>query len=396
MRRSLYNRNQKNTGFGLFLGSWGHPREILHLACKSLIFGFQTIILHNRSKNQCTAAHHVIAGLQRDVQFLAGMSPGPLIVVMQKVIEKIQQKVVEEINGLNLSGFHINRVSRLTLELDNNVNTPGEENVSTNFGVDDGECFNDEQNILQVTLGKKRSRPNIGTLLNLTSNKEIQGEYRQLLLTVISLGRTTPEFMDIFKNPMEYMEGENPKRNLFYPGNNILFIGRRAWACIILDESRKLRSFYDGVIETTLFAIHAIISNVRAIRQYSMRLVEQGESELQTDRNDLSIEVNRANAFFRKAQRASPFEDISNVLGAYFTTHTGIAAIKRLKYLTDYDNLIENTRSIMEKQNREIQTLNMQLQVESFTQIVTQALGTNTAADEPEKPGDKTMESAPG
>lgn len=239
----------------------------------------------------------------------------------------------------------------------------------------------------------RKSRPYVGTIIDLSSVDNLP-KYEDLQKLSVACARTTPVFLKSFKEVNKYMIEGNPRRNIYHPGPSIVFIGRRGWSCIKLEE-RDSGAFQMGITETVIFAIQSMHSSVRATRRFAQQLVEQGDKEsnkiytalikgkgLKTVDSVMLEKIQSFTEFLSLARQNSPINDLSVILMSHITTHTGITAVERIRQLTGQDELIENTRQILnnytnildvanqfwESRNNEHQAKSIEQQAESLKQ----------------------------
>ncbi len=230
-----------------------------------------------------------------------------------------------------------------------------------------------------------RTRPYVGTVIDLSSSiseflfKESEEKHGAVLEEKINLikgikeremklalacARTTPEFLDYFNGPEKYLEQDVPRRNLYHPGPSIVFIGRRGWACILKETRPNPKSFHFGVVETVVFVIEAMLSSTIHSRNFIREVTKEGDSlalELlknfqegnknQKERKSMNIDpstIYNFTAFVSRIKLNLPYQNLGTLLSAHITTHTGIAAIRRMKYLTKQDSLLLSSRNLVD------------------------------------------------
>lgn len=224
----------------------------------------------------------------------------------------------------------------------------------------------------------QRSRPYIGSIVDLTEQfdkghrilsdlleKPIKGDWRSTVTSngevlktrvnsfAIAAARTTPKFLDSFANIEQYWN-EIPRRDIYYPGPSIVFIGRRGWTCIKLEDRDQL-AFHLGVVETVLFTLQATLASFRATRRFVEQIKTRGDevSRLLNEklgRRGISLSyrlperIRNFTSFLARARLHAPVDDMSIQLRSYLMTHTGIFAVRRVKELLNYDTQMENAR----------------------------------------------------
>jgi len=133
-------------------------------------------------------------------------------------------------------------------------------------------------------------------------------------------------------------------------------------------EKRDPYSFQQGVVESVLYVIQSVFGSQRATRRFVREILEQGEAMglvvhtgMQTGidpsgkkrrhsafRNLRSAHINRFTAFLASARLNSPIDDVSVLLKSHLTTHTGRAAMERVKLLSDHESLTDDARKVLE------------------------------------------------
>jgi hypothetical protein len=183
----------------------------------------------------------------------------------------------------------------------------------------------------------------------------------------IACGRTTPEFITNFVQPQEYLREGDPPRNIYHPGISIVFIGRRGWCCVNRENAIDLR-FYQGIVETALFVLQTQIAAVRAMRRFQREVISQGQvvgfhvyhglGRSRTSWNlpsqigryfnfRLKRDISGFAKFLANARLNSPIDDLGILLKSHLTTHTSIRAFDRIAVLTDYHQLMSQTRATL-------------------------------------------------
>lgn len=170
----------------------------------------------------------------------------------------------------------------------------------------------------------------------------------------IAAARTTPQFLQSFSNLEQYWT-ETPRRDIYYPGPSIVFIGRRGWTCIKLERRSDELAFHLGVVETVLFLLQATIASFRATRSFIEKIKDIGDEvgislnkklamgDFEKD-EQLPRDIHRFTAFLARARLHAPVDDMSVLLRSYLMTHTGIAAVRRIRELLRYDEQMEHAR----------------------------------------------------
>lgn len=211
--------------------------------------------------------------------------------------------------------------------------------------------------------------PFIGTVIDLSNrhigrqseNKTAARIHREREMQLaLACARITKEFLDNFNDPELYLERELPRRNLYHPGPSIVFVGRRGWACIVR-EDRDSKSFQLHVIEIVLLVITSILASTKYTRDFIKRVTEEGDEkgkkflyEFQNEKNKVKIDVNSIVNFANFVSRIKlglPHLNLGILLSSHISTHTGIAAIRRLKYLTKHDDLVLAANNLVENYN---------------------------------------------
>ncbi len=294
---------------------------------------------------------------------------GALLEKACKRMDLIEQKLSRVLHKLSIDAVVCNDgisrkliVVELTEENQNRDRIPVAENKeSKGFLLLSGTTKIESGNIYHRL---RRSRPYVGTIINYSDNlnNEAAIDPDWLRTLAIACGRTTPEFLGTFVEPKHYLEEGSPPRNIYDPGPSIVFIGRRGWCCLIRDSREDDLSFQLGVIETTLFAIQAIFSSTRAMRRFLGEVIRQSKQlELVATRRSLTNDQKVApdtlddrlsaikdfTVFLERIRLASPYNDPASTLGSHISTHTGIAAVQRVKQLTQYETLSNQARDIV-------------------------------------------------
>lgn len=186
-------------------------------------------------------------------------------------------------------------------------------------------------------------------------------EKERILDFAIAAARTTPGFLTDFDNAEAYLLEEIPKRNIYHPGPSIVFIARRGWVCFKMEERDEI-SFQIGVTEIVLLVIQAILSSVRATRRFTCEVIEEGSQvdiEFNTGKqgkypvkaplSGITVEkIHNFTSFLARARINAPFDDMTSLISAHINTHTGIAAVHRLKELTGLDDLSNKASQTLE------------------------------------------------
>lgn len=227
---------------------------------------------------------------------------------------------------------------------------------------------------------------------NKTKARNIREREMQLAL---ACARITKQFLHNFNDPEQYLERELPRRNLYHPGPSIVFIARRGWSCIVREETRDAISFQLNVIEIALFVIESIIASTVYTRTFIKDVTKEGDEkgkELLRQLQDSETSFRRVswhfvlriiNAkhsvklrkilglpyknnrhekinvdsikeytdFVSRIKLGLPYQNLEVLLSSHISTHTGIAAIRRLKYLTKHDELMLSARGLVENYN---------------------------------------------
>jgi hypothetical protein len=240
---------------------------------------------------------------------------------------------------------------------------------------------------------RQRSRPYVGVLFRL--NDAIERKLRNdesIQKYVIAAGRPTPAFVTSFQSPGKYLE--SGLRNIYGGGKSIVFIGRRGW-CVFDGRDHHPDAFRLGVVETTHFVITAIDTTARALRRFATAVHAEGVPIFQQlnmavnymvsglrGRKECAaavfrsapkilefspgvkgwlerslaiaspffvfrVTVARATSFMARARLISPCEDMAGLLATHVISHTGRAAVRRYKELTDFDDLVKASRENM-------------------------------------------------
>jgi hypothetical protein len=239
----------------------------------------------------------------------------------------------------------------------------------------------------------QRSRPYIGTIVDFTEaignqhcilgpllTKPDRGDWRvaltgegEVLRTrvhkfAVAAARTTPKFIENFINLEQYWT-ENPRRDIYHPGPSIVFIGRRGWTCIKLEDRDQL-AFHLGVVETVLFSIQATLASFRATRRFVEQVKRRGDEvsialnkklakdDFTTTSDDIPSHIHKFTNFLARARLHAPVDDMSILLRSYLMTHTGILAMRRIRDLLHYDVQMENARHTIESYAASLQQAN--------------------------------------
>lgn len=299
--------------------------------------------------------------------------PGPLVEAIWTLMPKIEIKLFNFLNHLSIRAITIEDGTEMPLEFSTDTSKrPGETSKIETNG----------RTILCHRLG--RSRPYVGTVAQLKevnprddstqglvtsiadeqkSTRERKEREEELQRLAIACARTTPHFLDHFNDPRSYLNEGEPRRNIYLPGPSIVFIGRRGWACLQMEAGDRDRGvvFHLGVVETVLFVIQALSSSVRAVRRFRKELIITGEKEgvgLLAERKISPEKIQNFTNFLAKARLNSPLDDMSTLLRSYLLTHTGIAAVARLRHLHEHEKLLEDTRSTMTNYSSFLQIAN--------------------------------------
>jgi hypothetical protein len=210
----------------------------------------------------------------------------------------------------------------------------------------------------------------------------------------IAAARTTPRFLEDFAHLAEYWT-EKPPRDAYDPGPSIVFIGRRGWVCMKMESRRDTRAFHLGVVETVLFVLQAVHASFRATRRFVEQIKRRGDAAALKLNETLSHMTYRGwqrpswswrlasrfgvsaiwktkdavaepddvrprsvagntrdvilefTAFLARARLTAPTDDMSTLVRSYLETHTGIASVRRIKLLLEYDRQVENAREMI-------------------------------------------------
>ena len=207
------------------------------------------------------------------------------------------------------------------------------------------------------------SRPYVGTVVSLSTTPGHASDH--VARFAIACARTTPAFLDQFKDPEQYLNEGEPRRNIYYPGPSIVFIARRGWVCLEMEQRIHSDTFRLGVVRNVLFVIQATDTSARAARRFLTDLIGRGSdmvNELARSRQPKywravlsriwrgpwTSWVRRFTAFMVDARMSSPFDDLSSQLRSHTITHTGIAAAGRIRELTDYDEVADSAKRLID------------------------------------------------
>lgn len=242
-------------------------------------------------------------------------------------------------------------------------------------------------------LGERWTRPYVGVFFSLSkTGRELEeDELLRVQRFVIAAGRATPSFLEKFVDPAPYLATGN--RNVYGTGGSIVFIGRRGW-CVYGAGEHNPGAFRLGVIESTHFVIMALESAARSRRKYTKKIHTIGSpvfrdlniavKKMVASNRGLSInpsrlrqqykaeknfrtEVSKATEFLARARLVSPCEDVSSLLEAHLTSHTGRAAMLRFRELTRLDQLDQGARDMMANYTAFLKTSADYLRVQTLT-----------------------------
>ena len=276
-------------------------------------------------------------------------NPGELVIIGTLIAEQIEILLAKILTGL---GFKYTEETKSFLENAKKIEITSER------------------------LKKQRSRPYVGLTFRLPeedlTNEESDIDFIRKF--VVSVGRTTPIFLNGFKNVKEYLGTE--ERNMYGPGGNIVYIGKRGW-CVYDSKKQNAKTFRRGVIEMTHFVIITTIASSRARRRFAAYVLSKGDEifpslmrslmsitnsndkassfcpiswiKNRTERKKAEREYNdlvaTATSFLASAMLNSPFEDEHDMLEAYLQTHTARNSVKRCLKLTYTNELDEYCKS---------------------------------------------------
>lgn len=371
------NTNGGNCTFGMRDIPTGLPNELPSYCCLEVsIFknGIMVLVIRTENLQSISAEDYVylIARPERVRRPAAPDQPGPLVARVDAFLPEIEKKLVDCLSKCKISGIDFRDGIERQLQIFAN---DSEKYRTGSFPIYDSSSINIEmgQTITEARTNKiyhrlKRSRPYVGTVL---SQKEPSTDPEQLQKFAIACGRTTPEFYYNFDRPGDYLAQGDPPRNVYHPGPSIVFIGRRGWCCLKLDP-RDPVAFQMGIVDTVSFSLQAILAYIRASRRFLRDLLLKEEDiglQMMTGvYNDETKEwtkpfqkfdLNKINAFsalIASARINSPLDDYSTLLKSHVITHTGLAAIERVKQLSDYRELTETGRAIFNKYDTVLRT----------------------------------------
>ncbi len=326
-----------------------------HIECTVYKNGMLALIVRLVNRDKICDADYVQA-IKRpeygreDASSASGEAPGELIQEVWKLTDRIEDKLAKSLNKFVVHG----------ISLKDGLIKPMK--FFTEFtGIPSESGLEVSQDSIQCEL--RRSRPYVGTIIYFGENKTLENNEERLYKFAIACGRTTPEFLDTFVLAREYLEAGTPSRNVYHPGKNIVFIARRGWVCFEV-ESRAGRPFHLGVVDVVTHAVQAILASARATRWFVTQIVDEGnhadldlKSALEQKNAGLGFQfwriffplpsediIRKFTDFLTRARVVSPFDDLSILLPSHISTHTGIAAVERIRQLTKHQDLIQDAR----------------------------------------------------
>ena len=278
-------------------------------------------------------------------------------------MDTIEKKLVQSLNNLCVHGITLSNGVEMTMKFFSH-NDPNWRAVESEK----------EEGLIRRKL--LRSRPYIGTVVYFGS-RNINAIRNRLYRFAIACGRTTPEFLDTFVDSKTYLESGTPSRNVYHPGQSVIFIARRGWTCFEV-ESRDKRAFQSGVVDVVTHSVQAVLASVRATRWVVAQIAEEGtraDVKLKTalDRAGKGSRIRFWQILFpleseriirdftnylTRARIVSPFDDLSILLSSHLTTHTGIAAVERIRQLTGHKQLMEAAHRTVENYGASLEGAN--------------------------------------
>jgi hypothetical protein len=314
--------------------------------------------------------------------------PGGLIAAVWKLREELELSVATYLNLLELQAVTLEGGTAKPLFV-HHESSPNDDFVDT-VDVRSGEHdpskirrLRSNGGIARLALGGtidlddgiyhrlKASRPFIGSVIDLNNPSDARWNKQRAELLAIACARTTPEFIDIFVRPHRYLTETDDRRNIYYPGPSVFLIGRRGWACI-KREQRKPIAFWLGVVEPVHFSIIAVYASVRATRRLLRDVIEEGErvsirlnttlgnppqANTSAGSGDLSI-AQEFTKFLARARLSGPTHDMSILLRSHVTTHTAIAAVRRIQQLTDHEQLLRRAQETITNYSGSLDAVN--------------------------------------
>lgn len=351
------------------------------LECTLFYNGILSVVLRLQSKeNNDEAKDDFSASKYLDYisrpEYVRNLKPDPpcgaLIEAAWNIFEKLEIQICNLLNSLNLDAVQLsngisNKLKVITREQACCEISEGETKYwKTKKGKT--KCWKTKNNDKIIRHCLRRSRPYIGSFIKLGKDEDVDDavakdktEEERLMRLAVACARTTPEFLNNFRNPEKYLHDTPPMRNIYYPGKCIVFIARRGWVCIQREERNNQEAFLLGVIEVVLFIIQATLSSVRATRRYAQELIDESKkmNKLLHDLNESkkknkfsfmnfsTNKIQKCAEFVARARLSSPANDISSLMESHINTHTGIAAAIRLNQLTFHDDLKNKVNDIL-------------------------------------------------
>lgn len=295
-----------------------------------------------------------------------------MMILAGKIMKAIEDPLVDYLNQLEIEGissitgeekkitFHCTNFNKAEGRYETNIISFLEKEEKLNsFNF-----YNDGKDVFHTCF--ITTTPYIGTVIDLSKrdcslfseNKTTTRVHREREMQLaLACARTTKEFLENFNDPELYLERELPRRNLYHPGPSIVFVGRRGWACIVR-ENREPTSFQLHVIEIVLLVITSILASTIYTRDFIKKITEEGDEigkkfllKLQgKEPIDNGLILDYTN-FVSRIKLGLPQLNLGVLLSSHISAHTGIAAIRRLKYLTKHDELILSANDLVENYN---------------------------------------------
>lgn len=201
------------------------------------------------------------------------------------------------------------------------------------------------------------------------TNFDLEPEYKDK--SIIALANTTPEFVNKFIDPKEYVNKKNRAR-----GEDIILLERRSWIIVSkrFKDDNAGKRYRLGLIETFLYSLETILATTLSIETFNEnleevikgisyefntgieRFYEKGPwknvkrmiSALQLPcMGEILENMRKFVSLLSKARSISPCEDITISMEAHLKSMTAIRAVKALKDHLSLTELISLARERM-------------------------------------------------